>query len=117
MPEWVDSGALAWAALLVPVLALLISGAPAWALLVAVEWESQGLAGSGPAEVHGPAEAPGQVGGQAADGLAGAVAAGGHGWAQAQASHWLPRGRTTVATVTVATVTMIVSSGGLIGAG
>jgi hypothetical protein len=84
VPEWVDLAAPEWAVSLVHVLALLILLVPEWASLALEEWESlargewelQDLAGSG------RAVAPGQVtGGQAADGLAGAVAAGGRGGA------------------------------------
>jgi hypothetical protein len=98
VPEWVDLAAPEWAVSLVHVLALLILLVPEWASLALEEWESlargeweslargewesQDLAGSGPVEAPGRAVAPGQVtGGQAADGLAGAVAAGGRGGA------------------------------------
>ena len=115
-PAWVDLAAVvcAWAVSLARVLAPLVLVAPAWALLVPEDWVSLVRGDlSDPEELVGQAEASGQAGGQATDGLvtdgvAGVVDAGGLGgvWVLVP-SRWLRRGRATAA----ATVTTLVSSG------
>jgi len=103
-PAWAGGAVPAWGGVVLALLALRDSLVRPGSLVQA------GLLGR--AEALGPEEESGQADGQAADGPAGAVVAGGRGGVSAPASHWPPGGPTTAATVTT-----IVSSGGLIGAG